>query len=97
MMMMKTSQSEQPVGEDEGVEGVGCLAVSHLKYLSYPFLFFHLEYFFVSTYRKCLLRFMIFWMEALLDDDDDDDDGGLAYLHLHSIGGKQSEKIKNLR
>ena len=66
MLMMKTSQSEQPVGEDEGVEGVGCLAVSHLKYLSFIFL------------PPGMDGWMIFWIET--------------YLHLHSIGGKQSEK-----
>ena len=70
-MMMKTSQSEQPVGEDEGVEGVGCLAVSHLKYLSFVFL--PPEIFFCID-----LSIMPVKVHDFLDR-------GLAYLHLHSI------------
>ena len=42
------------------------------------------------VWMEALMMIMMIIMEALLDDDDDD--GGLAYLHLHSIGGKQSEK-----
>ncbi len=44
------------------------------------------------VWMEALMMIMMIIMEALLDDDDDD--GGLAYLHLHSIGGKQSEKRK---
>ena len=75
MLMMKTSQSEQPVGEDEGVEGVGCLAVSHLKDLSFIFLppgiLFCIDLSIMPVkVHDCL--------DGGLDDDHDDHHGGLA-------------------